>query len=456
MRRVPPAIAIACPLAIASAIVAAQAWEGPIVLSLSAAHGVDTGDLLAFPLVLLAIAAARSRLPSGRRAPDDRAVRAPALVLGVLLLLGCVVTSGGGPLVPAAGGTLDGTIKQTVASQRLSVGRWTHVALTYDGADERLYLNGEKVSSSTAKGRIQAPANPLWIGGNRPYGEHFLGVIDDVRVYDRPLSEREIRADMATPVRPARGLVAGYGFDTSSRRTATDASGSGNTGEIRGGARLAPGRHGGGLRLDGKTGVVRVAPSASLNLIRAMTLSAWVRPGGAQKDWRTIVQRQTDAYFLAASTSRLKQNTALDNLRTWVVAAVAAWLAFVVATGRGPAAATRRRSWWLPVVLFVAGSFADAALSPSGTLIGSILVALWLAATAESRAERLTFSGLAVIGAGVTMGVLAAGEGLSHYEGATARTAALGSLLVIGALVRKLPSPASVLSFNGRRMHGSN
>ena len=51
-------------------------------------------------------------------------------------------------------------------------------------------------SSSTAprsppgrrRGTIQATDNPLWIGGNNPYGEYFTGLIDEVRIYNRALT----------------------------------------------------------------------------------------------------------------------------------------------------------------------------------------------------------------------------------------------------------------------------
>jgi hypothetical protein len=42
-------------------------------------------------------------------------------------------------------------------------------------------------------GTIQATANPLWFGGNHPYGEYFEGVIDEARVHNRALGEVEIR-----------------------------------------------------------------------------------------------------------------------------------------------------------------------------------------------------------------------------------------------------------------------
>ena len=79
-------------------------------------------------------------------------------------------------------------------------------------------------------------------------------------MYDRALSETEIRRDMATPVAPAAGLVAGYSFDAGSGTTAADASGNGNPGEIRGATR-APGRYGDALWFDGDAAVVRVPGS---------------------------------------------------------------------------------------------------------------------------------------------------------------------------------------------------
>ena len=46
-----------------------------------------------------------------------------------------------------------------------------------------------------------------------------------------------------------------------------------------------------------------MADSASLDLTTAMTLSAWIKPTASQSGWRTILQHETDAYFLNASNS---------------------------------------------------------------------------------------------------------------------------------------------------------
>jgi len=437
----------------AAGIVASEVWHGPIVLWLSSDHGIDAGDLPAFPLVALAIAVRRrtSRRQAGEAEPrassGSWAVSASAIVLGALMLVaGVVAKAGGGPLVPAGGGTFDGTIRHTSGTTAVPVNRWTHVALTYDGATLRLYVNASQLASRGTTGSIQTPGSPLWIGGNRPYGEYFSGLIDEVRVYDRALRRDEIREDMATPVEPASGLVAAYDFDDRSGPTAADSSGHGNAGTIRGATRTE-GRYAYALRFDGAGARVRVPASASLDVTRAMTLSGWIRPTRPQNGWRTIVQRQTDAYLLTASSDRANRGGPLDDLRAALLIAAGIWFCVVIATGLGPRDADRARFWWLPVGLFMLGCVADAALAPSGTLIGPTLVALWLGATASSRAEVVSFLLAAAVLTGLTVASLADVAGvdvtLSRADGAIARTAAMGMLFMLAG-VQGLRRPPAV------------
>ena len=98
------------------------------------------------------------------------------------------------------GGTFNGAVGYVTGTTASPVNAWTHVALTYDGAMLRLYVNGTPVASRTQTGGIQATTNPLWIGGNNPYGEYFQGLIDEVRIYSRALTSGEIQTDMSTPV----------------------------------------------------------------------------------------------------------------------------------------------------------------------------------------------------------------------------------------------------------------
>ena len=97
-----------------------------------------------------------------------------------------------------------------------------------------------------------------------------------------------LTVEQAPPV--PTGLVAAYGFDEPSGATATDSSGSGNTGTIR--ARPAP-------RVARRRAVVRrvndwvtVADSASLDLTTGMTLEAWVNPSTINGEWRTVILKE--------------------------------------------------------------------------------------------------------------------------------------------------------------------
>lgn len=86
--------------------------------------------------------------------------------------------------IPAQGGMI------------LPAGAWTHLAATYDGARLTLYVNGASVRSVAASGPLSSGAGALHIGANPARGESFRGVIDEVRVYSRALSDLELRADI--------------------------------------------------------------------------------------------------------------------------------------------------------------------------------------------------------------------------------------------------------------------
>ena len=105
-----------------------------------------------------------------------------------------------GALRPATGATFGGSTQFVSGPTANPVSTWTHVASTYDGSTLRLYVNGTQVASRAQTGAIQATSNPLWIGGNQPYGEYFNGLIDEMRIYNRALTQAEIQSDMTTPI----------------------------------------------------------------------------------------------------------------------------------------------------------------------------------------------------------------------------------------------------------------
>jgi len=82
----------------------------------------------------------------------------------------------------------------------LPVNKWTHLAATYDGVRQRLFVNGVQVASRAQTGAIATSGSPLRIGADGARGEHFRGRIDEVRIYNRALSRTEIATVMNTPV----------------------------------------------------------------------------------------------------------------------------------------------------------------------------------------------------------------------------------------------------------------
>jgi hypothetical protein len=79
----------------------------------------------------------------------------------------------------------------------LELGRWYHIAQTYDGSALRLYVDGVLDGSANVSGPIVSTTQPVRIGGGAPAGTrqvHFRGLIDEVEIFDRALEASEIEA----------------------------------------------------------------------------------------------------------------------------------------------------------------------------------------------------------------------------------------------------------------------
>lgn len=96
---------------------------------------------------------------------------------------------------PAAG-FFSGSPRTLEGGSGLMPDNWAHLTATYDGSTMRLYLNGDQVAEAEQSGYIDDSGGALGIGGNSVWGDFFEGRIDEVRIYNRALSSREIRADM--------------------------------------------------------------------------------------------------------------------------------------------------------------------------------------------------------------------------------------------------------------------
>jgi hypothetical protein len=74
------------------------------------------------------------------------------------------------------------------------IGQWYHFAGTYDGDALRIYIDGKLEGETTGVPPMDSSDLDLWIGADdwQLPTTSFPGILDDVRIYSRALSEDEI------------------------------------------------------------------------------------------------------------------------------------------------------------------------------------------------------------------------------------------------------------------------
>lgn len=65
--------------------------------------------------------------------------------------------------------------------------------MTYNGSTLTRYRNGIEAARTNISETVSPRTQTLQIGGSK-YGEYFNGIIDEVRIYNRPLTLAEIQA----------------------------------------------------------------------------------------------------------------------------------------------------------------------------------------------------------------------------------------------------------------------
>ena len=88
----------------------------------------------------------------------------------------------------------------------LPFNQWSYLAITFDGAQVRTYVNGTLVNTQALSATITARGNPMNIGADASTAQFYKGMLDDLRIYNRVLTQAQVQADMTTPV---GGPVAG-------------------------------------------------------------------------------------------------------------------------------------------------------------------------------------------------------------------------------------------------------
>jgi len=88
------------------------------------------------------------------------------------------------------------TVSSPAGAMTAHINEWAHVAITFDGATARIYLNGVQVGSGAfTLGPLKTAAMGLGCkdGGSGSSTEIFSGDLDEARIYDRALSVADVR-----------------------------------------------------------------------------------------------------------------------------------------------------------------------------------------------------------------------------------------------------------------------
>jgi arabinan endo-1,5-alpha-L-arabinosidase len=150
---------------------------------------------------------------------------------------------------------------------------WKHVAVTNTGRDYRVYVDGVEAGNALT---VPVPPADLvhsvesWIGRSRFPDPLLAGRVDDFRVYDRVLTQKEIAA-LARPQRD----YANWRFDEALGRVVGDASELGLQGTVRGDSARVQGVLDRALQL--KAGGYVELPEGVVETCRDFTFASWVK-----------------------------------------------------------------------------------------------------------------------------------------------------------------------------------
>lgn len=74
---------------------------------------------------------------------------------------------------------------------------WAHYVAVFDGAQARLYVNGELASTTPAQSSLAPRTSPFTVPRGSGGADFFSGVLDEVAVYDRALEVGPIAGHFA-------------------------------------------------------------------------------------------------------------------------------------------------------------------------------------------------------------------------------------------------------------------
>ena len=140
---------------------------------------------------------------------------------------------------------------------------WYHYTVVRNSSIGTAYLDGISKATDTSFSANLTNTHNYIIGGAEDGTQRlFNGTIDNVRVWNKALSQEEIQAEMNSPY-PVKGdgLVADYEFETHNTTHTYDTN------------NYVQGHSGSAVTFDGIDDYVEVSP---FNFLECKTISAWI------------------------------------------------------------------------------------------------------------------------------------------------------------------------------------
>jgi len=239
-------------------------------------------------------------------------------------------TTGKPALHTADNQDMKGDRYRAIAPKPISTNEWHFIAGTFDGSKLCIYVDG--VLKASAQGSFDIDENGVLVIGAQSWNKElglFTGLIDEVKIYDRALSEKEIGEQYnavvggggkqvqakteekkkeekkevvkAEPPRIAKetGLVAYWSFDEGSGDTVKDSSGNDNDGTLVNGPVWIKGIKGNALSFEGTDDCVEIPHSDSLDLGaegQSYSIEFWI------KCTKANFEKYPDAHFFTKET----------------------------------------------------------------------------------------------------------------------------------------------------------
>ena len=173
-------------------------------------------------------------------------------------------------------------------------GSWSHLAFTSDGTTLKLYKDGQLAGTASAIAPAPTDAD-LQIGHSQvSTGKYFDGAIDEVRIYDGPISPAKVITDRDTPVGLDQPPVAAYAFDE--EYPLTDSAGDHDGTPAGFIEQTSSGKYGFALDFDGVNDAIWIPDAVDLDFTDSFTLEAWVRPDtfGPWGYWSSVIDKTQD------------------------------------------------------------------------------------------------------------------------------------------------------------------